>query len=228
MSANDLNGALSSGLWHSFSGCRPTFCACGSPYNMEKETINMAKQTMQELDDASLARCSAQGDHQAFAELVRRHQGPVAALIRRLVSQPDDAEDMFQETLVQAWLDVPSVRHPERFRSWLLQVARNRCRDHFKSADRQVCPTDERNLEGYVNRYGRAAPFERVAAAVEQAVRELSPKEREGVRFFYQEGLTIAEISARTQAPTGTVKSRLFTARHHLRRFLGVANREER
>ena len=183
---------------------------------------------MQELDDASLVRRSGQGDCEAFAEIVRRHQGPVAALIRRLVFQPDDAEDVFQETLVQGWLDIASVRHPERLRSWLLQVARNRCRDHFKSADRRACATDERELEGYVNRYGRAAPFERVTAAVDQAVRELSPKERKVVQLFYQEGLTIAEISARTRAPTGTVKSRLFTARHHLRRSLGVTNRKER
>ncbi len=51
--------------------------------------------------------------------------------------------------------------------------------------------------------------------------------EQEVIRSFYQEGLKLAEISAMTGAPVSTVKSRLFTARHHLRSYFANSNEEE-
>jgi RNA polymerase sigma-70 factor, ECF subfamily len=54
---------------------------------------------------------------------------------------------------------------------------------------------------------------------VEEALRILPHTEREATLLFYMHGWTIQEISTLTRSPVGTVKSRLFTARHHLRRF---------
>jgi RNA polymerase sigma-70 factor (ECF subfamily) len=181
---------------------------------------------MGDATDADLVRRSAQGDPAAFVELVRRHRGSLVALIRRLVADPDEAEDLLQETLVRSWLSIGGVRSPARAQSWLLQVARNCCRDYHKSAQRRMQPTEQRELESYVNRYGRAAPPERIAADVGEAVGSLSPAEREVVELFYVQGLTIAEVGARTGSPAGTIKSRLFTARHHLRSFFGVSEEE--
>jgi RNA polymerase sigma-70 factor (ECF subfamily) len=182
---------------------------------------------MQEPTDGNLVRRSAQGDRAAFVELISRHRGSLVALIRRLVSDADEAQDLLQETLVQSWVSIGSVRRPERVQAWLLQVARNRCRDYHKSADRRARPTEQRELEGYVNRYGRAGPPERLTAGMGEALPRLSATEQEVVRLFYVQGMTIKEISARTRSPVGTVKSRLFTARHHLRSFLGVTDEEE-
>lgn len=183
---------------------------------------------MQEGTDANLVRRSAQGDREAFAELIRRHRSSLASLIRRLVADLDEAEDLLQETLVQSWLNIGSVRTPERVQAWLLQVARNLCRDYHKSAQRRARPANHRELGTYLNRYGRAAPPEPIAAEVREAMRSLSSAEREVVQLFYMQGLTIKEICACTQSRVGTIKSRLFTARHHLRSFFGVSDREER
>ena len=65
------------------------------------------------------------------------------------------------------------------------------------------------------------------ASELEEAVCSLSPMEQEVIRSFYQEGLKLAEISAMTGAPVSTVKSRLFTARHHLRSYFANSNEEE-
>ena len=183
---------------------------------------------MQEATDANLVRRSAQADRDAFVELIRRHQGSLVSLIRRLVSDLDEAEDLLQETLVHSWRNIANVRNPERVQAWLLQVARNLCRDYHKSAARRAHPTEQRELEDHVNRYGRAAPRERIAADAREALHSLSPAEREAAELFYEQGLTIKEICARTQSPAGTVKSRLFTARHHLRSFFGITEGEER
>jgi len=183
---------------------------------------------MQERTDAELVRRSAQGDRAAFVELVGRHRGPLVALIRRLVSDLDEAEDLLQETLVQSWLNIGNVRNPERVQAWLLQVARNLCRDYHRSAERRAYPAEQSELANYLNRYGRAAPPNPITIAVREATHRLSPVEREVVQLFYAQGFTIKEICARTQSPAGTVKSRLFAARHHLRSFFGITDEEER
>jgi RNA polymerase sigma factor (sigma-70 family) len=183
---------------------------------------------MQEGTDANLVRRSAQGDREAFVELMRRHRGSLVALIRRLVADLDEAEDLLQETLVHSWLNIAKVRKPERVQAWLLQVARNLCRDYHKSAERRAYPTEQSELADYLNRYGRAAPPNPITMEVREATHRLSPAEREVIQLFYAQGFTIKEICAHTQSPAGTVKSRLFTARHHLRSFFDITDEEER
>lgn len=177
---------------------------------------------MHDLADADLVRRSAGGDQAAFTELVGRYRYSVAALIRRLVNNMDEAEDILQETLVQSWLNIGSLRDPERVQAWLLQVARNRCRDWHKSVRRRESPTDQQDLEDYVNRYGRAGSSLREPNDLGEAMESLPEGEHEIVRLFYLQGLTIKDICAQKQLPVSTVKSRLFTARHHLRSFLRV------
>ena len=183
---------------------------------------------MQEQTDADLVRRSAQGDREAFVELISRYRSSLVSLIRRLTADLDEAEHLLQETLVHSWVNIGNVRRPERVQAWLLQVARNLCRDYHKSAERRMHPTEQSELANYLNRYGRAAPPDPRATEVREAMHSLPPAEREVVQLFYAHGFTIKEICDRTQSPAGTVKSRLFTARHHLRSFFGITDQEER
>ena len=67
--------------------------------------------TVEKLDNETLARLSTQGDEGAFAELIRRHERQLAALIQYQLGNRDYAEDVLQETLLQAWVgDSPSAR----------------------------------------------------------------------------------------------------------------------
>lgn len=183
---------------------------------------------MQEQTDADLVRRSAQGDREAFVELISRYRSSLVSLIRRLTADLDEAEHLLQETLVHSWVNIGNVRRPERVQAWLLQIVRNLCRDYHKSAERRVYPTEQSELADYLNRYGRAAPPNPITTEVREATHSLSPAEREVIQLFYAQGFTIKEICARTRSPAGTVKSRLLTARHHLRSFFGVTKEEER
>ena len=178
---------------------------------------------LRDLTDRTLIRRSLKGDAQAFVELIRHHEQPLSALIRRRVGNLHDAEDVLQETLVRAWL---------------LQVARNRCRDFHKSSQRRQEATDSETLTMHLNRLGRAATrTDETRDEVLGALEEVPStevigsnerfSEREAAELFYRKGLTIAEIAERTRSPHGTVKRRLHHAREHLRDALGVRSKRK-
>jgi len=173
--------------------------------------------------DEILVRRSARGDERAFLELVRRYEQPLATLIRYQVTSLDDADDVLQETLIDAWTGISLLRNPESVRAWLMQVARNRCRDHLRSPRRRELPTDTNEIERHSE--GLAYGFVQRRALVmelEEAMLAVPAREREAARLFYLDGFTISEIAERHRCPEGTIKRRLFDARETLRAALGV------
>jgi len=97
-------------------------------------------------------------DGRAFEELIGPHLGTVTRLIRYQLGDLADVEDLVQETMIQAWQDLPRLREPDRARQWLLQIARNRCRDYFKRAGRREIPTDDAQMEVHTGRLGPTLP----------------------------------------------------------------------
>ncbi len=173
--------------------------------------------------DDILLRRSRQGDAEAFAHLIRRYRPLLAGYIGSRIGDPDEVADVLQETLVAAWAALPQLRDPGRVRAWLLQVARNRCRDYFRASERRDVPTPDRDLEERANRFGlRQYHHAQAVREVVAALECVPAADRETAKRFYLDGLTIAEIAAETQSPPGTVKRRLYQARRALRLALGV------
>lgn len=183
---------------------------------------------MESAEDAILVARFRGGDERAFLELIQRYEYALSALIRYQVRSPEDAEDLFQETLIAAWQALPRLREPERARAWLMQIARNRCKDFYRPAYRREILTDEPE---FVLDSRRSALDDVPSSLGEQALESLESlpgRVQTAARLFYLEGLTIAEIAARHSCPEGTVKRQLFTARDLMRASLGILERKER
>ena len=170
--------------------------------------------------DDLLVQASLDGDTTAFAALMLRYGEAVVALIRRRVPNAVDAEDILQETLLSAWLHLATLSNAARVKPWLLQIARNSCRDYYRSPLRRDVPVHNEPLEHLVNRYGRAEGPELAEVELRDAFNRLPSPMRLTAQLFYLEDLPISQIAEQLRCPTGTVKSRLHSARNHLRHLL--------
>ena len=175
-------------------------------------------------NEDTLRQQGAQGDEKAFAQLIRPHRQALARYIRCQVLNADDAEDVLQMTLLAAWLGLGRLRDTDTVQAWLMQIARNRCRDYFRRQGRQDVSAGEQELENFANRFGLSQHRRaQTVADIVEALEDAPLAAREAARRFYLEGFSVAEIAAETHSPPGTVKRRLFQARCSLRASLGVS-----
>lgn len=86
-----------------------------------------------EAPDWRLADLARDGDEDAYAELIARHQGPIFGFIVHHVGDPETARDLAQEVFVRAWFALGRARPRAKFSTWLFQIALNLCRDHSRS-----------------------------------------------------------------------------------------------
>jgi DNA-directed RNA polymerase specialized sigma24 family protein len=85
-----------------------------------------------ELSDALLAQQSLAGDQRAFETLEQRYSTAFFAFICRFLGDYDQACDILQQIFLQSSLSLPTLRIDGQLKSWLFQVARNRCRDELR------------------------------------------------------------------------------------------------
>lgn len=148
------------------------------------------------------------GDGPAFEELVRRRQGPTRALLRRLCRDHALADDLAQETFVQAWRAIGTLRQPGAFGGWLKRIAVNAWLAHQRRAGAPLVDLDE--VAGVV-----ASPESGLAGRVaaerdlDAALALLSPAQRACVVLTYAEGFSQSEVAEATGLPLGTVKSHI-------------------
>ncbi|WP_159706365.1 RNA polymerase sigma factor [Arthrobacter sp. 18067] len=95
--------------------------------------------------DALLAGRAADGDTAAFEALARRHGPLMRATARRLTGSLTDADDVVQETLVQAWKQLDSLRDPAAVKGWLLRIVGSRSIDHLRKRRNHVDLDDVEN-----------------------------------------------------------------------------------
>ena len=166
---------------------------------------------------------SRNGDLEAFGTLIRTHQRMIHSLTYRMTGSLADAEDLAQETFIQAYRQLDQFRGEASFGSWLYRVAVNRCLNQRQRDDRQ---------RRVYERWGEeqspaAAPDRRLADHVQEALLQLSPKQRAAVVLTVYEGLNHAEAARRLGCSETTVSWRVFTARAKLKRLLSKACQEE-
>ena len=164
------------------------------------------------------------GDRHAFARLVRAHQSRVRLQLRRLVhGDAALADDLAQETFVQAWLHLNEFRGDARLATWLHRIALTRFLQH---ARRPQLPQEWRETETDDEPGHDPRAVEGLARDVERALASLSEIQRLAVVHCFHLDLSHAEAAQVLGLPLGTLKSHLDRAKTRLRDLLVAWNPE--
>ena len=159
---------------------------------------------------------SQNGDHGAFEELIREHQRMIHSLCYRMSGSVADAEDLAQETFIQAYQHLDGFRAEARFSSWLYRIALNLCLNWQKRNQRR----EQLHKEWAQQDREQSAEDGGRAQQIQEALMKLPPKQRAAVVLTIYDGLTHAEAAAALGCSETTVSWRVFAARSKLKRLL--------
>jgi RNA polymerase sigma-70 factor (ECF subfamily) len=162
------------------------------------------------VDQRGLVEQAQRGDHDAFAVLTRAAIARLDAAARLILRDRELARDAVQDTLLNAWRNLPGLREPERFEAWLHRLLVRSCIDLLRRRRSRPIEVELTPVGGPITGDIEADIVER--ETVEHALRRLDPSWRALVVLHYFLGMPLPEASAVLGIPLGTAKSRLHRA----------------
>jgi RNA polymerase sigma factor (sigma-70 family) len=195
------------------------YVAKGSPTGITADT-----------PDIFLVAAAKDGDHQAYAELCRRHSKQIRWTILRITRDVADAEDMLQETLLKAYVHIGRFEGRSAFSSWLTRIAINSAlmlsrkkRSHYVYSLEGGADGDEFKLTEpteTAHNPEESCILNALENEYVRAIRYLSPTLRVVVQIRYREDASVAQIAEMLGISESAVKSRLQRARLKIRAHL--------
>ncbi len=182
-------------------------------------------------DQELVARAQA-GDASAFGELSQRHAAKVYRLSRYLCrGQTEDAEDTYQNALLNAYRHLATFRGEAQFTSWLTRIAVNECLLHWRRVHREKdwVRLDEGRGEDHSLPVDLTDPFadpeeeyarQELKATLQECLAGLRGSFRDALNLQVVEGLAVTEVATRLGLSRSAAKSLVFRARHRLQRCL--------
>lgn len=179
-------------------------------------------------DVTALVTAVASGDQHAFGELYDAVASRVHGLVRRILIDDAQSEEVTQEIFLEIWQSAPRFDASRGSAlGWIFTLAHRRAVDRVRSAqstrerDERIAKRDADTIYDPVAEEGDT----RIEGQrVQRAMRELSDAQREALTLAYYGGFSQSEIAERLDTPIGTVKTRLRDGMIKLRSLLGVAS----
>jgi RNA polymerase sigma-70 factor, ECF subfamily len=174
--------------------------------------------------DALLVARIRSGDEQAFESLMTRYQAPLFRYLRGLVSDPEQARDLLQETFLRAYRSIDTLDDPSLLRSWLYRIAHNQAYSVLR----------RRRLISWLplafgQHLSTPAPDRGAVelARVEDALARIPMQQRAPLLLHLVAGFSYAEVAALLQVSEGTVRMRISRGRAAFRAAYGSEEDED-
>jgi RNA polymerase sigma-70 factor (ECF subfamily) len=184
-------------------------------------------------DDAELLARIQNGALDDFAEVVRRHQAKVFAILHRYERDAHKVEDLAQETFVKAWRSLEQFDSRAPFEHWLSKITVHVALDHLRKEKKRRAeiglPELGDDALGWLRSDDERSELDTRQAAelLDLAMRELSPVDRVVITMQELEGCSVKEICEVTGASSVAVRVRALRARAKLRKALKKLTGEE-
>jgi len=163
--------------------------------------------------DEAIIELVCDGDSEAFGKLVRRYEDFVFTLVRGLIGSTEAAEDVTQEIFLRAYRAIRRFERKSEFKTWLYRIAYNTSMSHLASKrQKQEIEISESipAIEG--TDYS-------LRQSMLKLVNYLKPELKAVVILHYFDDLKYEEIADVLNCPVGTVKIRLYRAKHELKKL---------
>lgn len=168
------------------------------------------------LCDAEAISQVVAGDKNAFAIIVERYTERAYRMALYILGSEQDALDLSQDAFIRAYRYIKRFDTSRPFFPWFARILRNLCFNFVKRRKRRQAY----NIEHFHIAAPQRGVDTETRMALNKALAELSPQDREIIGKFYFEQLSYAEIAEELGIPIGTVMSRLYYARKHLKNVM--------
>jgi RNA polymerase sigma-70 factor (ECF subfamily) len=162
-------------------------------------------------DPANLLILVARGDHAAFETVYDQFAGPVYGLVRKVLRDPAQSEEVAQEVLLEVWRTA-SRFDPARgsASAWVMTMAHRRAIDRVRSETASVA-REQRLTPGPVTGDDVAELVETKLdrQRVRRCIGALTPLQAEAVKLAYYGGYTYPQVAELLKVPLGTIKTRI-------------------
>jgi RNA polymerase sigma-70 factor (ECF subfamily) len=201
------------------------------PHSLGIPLVNTAPHALEQ-DDAQLVAASRNGDQDAFALLVQRHQRRVFNLIYRMLLNYEEASEITQEVFFAAWQGLSSFRGDAQFSTWLYRIAYNCCLKQLELRKRdqamQIAMQTEQLLEqsSVDERAHSQLDARDRQVLIHEQLSNLPAKYRIVLVLRHLQEKTYEEMAEILAMPIGTIKTHLFRARNLLKERLEAFERD--
>jgi RNA polymerase sigma factor (sigma-70 family) len=181
----------------------------------------MAK-TKEHIFDEWLVLQFQSGDKKALTILVKRWHKRLVIHSNRFVKDIDAAKDIVQDSWIVIFRNLKNLRDPAVFRVWIMSIVAKKSVDWIRKQqqDRNLKEELKNDNTNSFNNYNTDNSNNNKLAKVKQEINKLPQKQQIVLQLFHIERYSIKEISSILNLHAGTVKSRLFNAREHLRKSI--------
>jgi RNA polymerase sigma-70 factor (ECF subfamily) len=148
-----------------------------------------------------------------FCNYVIKYQTDMFRFAKSIVGNSIDGEDAVQEAILKAYEKLDTLRSERKFKSWIFQILANECYAVLRKRNRQgLTETGE-------------VPEQAIFDVIDEGeilkiIHQMKREYREVIILYYYSEFSVAEIAKVLNISSGTVKSRLFRGRNHLKSIL--------
>ncbi|MDE0637999.1 MAG: sigma-70 family RNA polymerase sigma factor [Candidatus Poribacteria bacterium] len=178
-------------------------------------------------DTVTLIQRILAGDEAAFASLVSKYEKRVHAYALREIGDFQIAEDITQETFLEVYQKLDTLKAPEKFSTWLYTIVKNLCIAWYRKERFQPESLEEIHISQIeTDTYSRYVASEHAKATayaqrhiVKKLLTKLKESDRQLITLHYFDGMTTDEIGTYLGIPENTIKSRLYRVRQRLKKY---------
>lgn len=170
------------------------------------------------MDDSKEVKKAQKGNIVAFEHLILKYNELMYRVSKTILTGDQDCADAIQETVLKAYQKIHTLREPAYFKTWLLKILMNESYTILRQK-RNIIP-----MESWTEPSEKDKGYE--SFEIEDLLNRLPEEQRQLIKLFHIEDMSIHDLSEIYNVPENTIKTRLRRAREKMRESLLIDNEE--